>query len=677
MTRHAHGARRLALVAMVSGSSVLAAQQGAPTLAPAQRDAWAGLLRLLDARDDADTTALDAALGAGDPSLRRAALRGIGQVRMRSRYRVLRDAVAAADTGDAAEAAFALGLARDSLACAALQRGLARGGPVGVEAAWSVGELGTACATVEAMLASAPDDGTKRRVLEVAGRARAVQVAPLIAAAESGAASVRWGALYAMARGRRLGGAALALRSAGDPSAPIREQGARLLARPVIDDSLLVRAGDALRVLAGDPHPHVRIAALRALATHGAVAAPRLLAALGVGAQADRDVNVRVAAAQALDSAVMRDAGAWQAAVQADTTFMVRRSVIVGAMRARIVLPIVTEWRDDADWRRRAAVAEAAGGGGDEALLRFAEPLLGREGDGRVVAAAVGAIAGRVDSVRRVAGRPWRAVLADVARGRGDFYARATALEALAARATATDASLALDAYAIASRDSGNDARLGALRLLAGAWANDSARMSADLRAAIAALPPPDDLLLRAAVRDVGPLAPWRRAPAPSRDLAHYRTIVDRYVAPALAGRTASMTIGTERGTVRVALHCLDVPLTCAVFDELAARRFWRDTRFHRVVPAFVAQDGDPRGDGNGGPGFAIRDELTRRRYLRGAVGMALSGPDTGGSQYFLTLAPQPHLDGRYSVIGTVVAGLEVMDALVQGDAIRELRVTR
>jgi cyclophilin family peptidyl-prolyl cis-trans isomerase len=93
------------------------------------------------------------------------------------------------------------------------------------------------------------------------------------------------------------------------------------------------------------------------------------------------------------------------------------------------------------------------------------------------------------------------------------------------------------------------------------------------------------------------------------------------------------------------------------------------------VVPGFVAQDGDPRGDGNGGPGYAIRDELNRRRYARGAVGMALSGPDTGGSQYFLTLSPQPHLDGHYTVFARVVGGLEVMDALVQGDRIIEVEV--
>ena len=89
---------------------------------------------------------------------------------------------------------------------------------------------------------------------------------------------------------------------------------------------------------------------------------------------------------------------------------------------------------------------------------------------------------------------------------------------------------------------------------------------------------------------------------------------------------------------------------------QLADRHFFDGGTWHRVVPNFVIQDGDPRGDGWGGPGFALRDENNRRRYGRGTVGMALSGPDTGGSQFFITHSPQPHLDGTYPVIGEVVA---------------------
>ncbi|HEV7503172.1 MAG TPA: peptidylprolyl isomerase, partial [Vicinamibacteria bacterium] len=94
---------------------------------------------------------------------------------------------------------------------------------------------------------------------------------------------------------------------------------------------------------------------------------------------------------------------------------------------------------------------------------------------------------------------------------------------------------------------------------------------------------------------------------------------------------------------------------------------------FHRVVPGFVIQGGDPRGDGNGGPGFALRDEFGERPYGRGVVGMALSGKDTGGSQLFITLAPAPHLDGRYTVFGWVASGMDVADKIRPGDVIEKV----
>ena len=114
--------------------------------------------------------------------------------------------------------------------------------------------------------------------------------------------------------------------------------------------------------------------------------------------------------------------------------------------------------------------------------------------------------------------------------------------------------------------------------------------------------------------------------------------------------------------------------MTVHNFVTLARRHYFDGQRFHRVVPNFVVQAGDPRGDGNGGPGYAIRDELNPHRYLRGTLGMALSGPNTGGSQFFVTHAPQPHLDGGYTVFGQLVTGGDVLDRIVQGDRI--VRIT-
>ena len=115
--------------------------------------------------------------------------------------------------------------------------------------------------------------------------------------------------------------------------------------------------------------------------------------------------------------------------------------------------------------------------------------------------------------------------------------------------------------------------------------------------------------------------------------------------------------IDTSKGTIQFELAVLDAPRTVANFIALVRRNYFRGVQLHRVVPDFVVQDGDPRGDGQGGPGYTIRDEINQRPYLRGTVGMALDWADTGGSQFFITHSPQPHLDGRYTVFGQVVVG--------------------
>jgi len=133
--------------------------------------------------------------------------------------------------------------------------------------------------------------------------------------------------------------------------------------------------------------------------------------------------------------------------------------------------------------------------------------------------------------------------------------------------------------------------------------------------------------------------------------------------------------IETDRGVIEIELAILDAPLTVANFMALARKGFFDGIAIHRVVPDFVVQDGDSRGDGEGGPGYTIRDEINMRPYLRGTVGMALDWEDTGGSQSFMTHSPQPHLDGRYTVFGHVVAGMDVLDRLVPWDVIRRVRI--
>jgi cyclophilin family peptidyl-prolyl cis-trans isomerase len=141
-------------------------------------------------------------------------------------------------------------------------------------------------------------------------------------------------------------------------------------------------------------------------------------------------------------------------------------------------------------------------------------------------------------------------------------------------------------------------------------------------------------------------------------------------------GKRVLATVNTNKGRFTIELLPAEAPLNVDNFVQLARRHYFNGIVFHRVVPNFVIQGGDPRGDGNGGPGYQVRCEINEVPYGRGAVGMALSGKDTGGSQWFVTHAPQPHLDGGYTVFGNVVAGMNVVDNIVRGDRIISIVVT-
>ncbi|HSD71704.1 MAG TPA: HEAT repeat domain-containing protein [Thermoanaerobaculia bacterium] len=155
----------------------------------------------------------------------------------------------------------------------------------------------------------------------------------------------------------------------------------------------------------------------------------------------------------------------------------------------------------------------------------------------------------------------------------------------------------------------------------------------------------------------------------PSRSGADYLALVAESKKPWTA------SIETARGAFRVRLAGAAAPVTVMNFVSLAQKGYFNGSTFHRVVPNFVIQDGDPTGTGNGGPGYEIRDELNPIEYSEGTVGMALSGPDTGGSQWFVTHAPQPHLDGIYTVFGQVVAGQDVVERIEQGDRITRVSI--
>ncbi|QDH70664.1 peptidylprolyl isomerase [Marilutibacter alkalisoli] len=135
-------------------------------------------------------------------------------------------------------------------------------------------------------------------------------------------------------------------------------------------------------------------------------------------------------------------------------------------------------------------------------------------------------------------------------------------------------------------------------------------------------------------------------------------------------------TFDTDRGPIRVELAADKAPLTVASFVNLARRGFYDGLNFHRVIADFMVQGGCPLGTGTGGPGYRFEDETGNGlSHERGVLSMANAGPGTNGSQFFITHVPCPWLDGKHTVFGKVVEGIEVVDKIQQGDGIRTVSI--
>lgn len=147
-----------------------------------------------------------------------------------------------------------------------------------------------------------------------------------------------------------------------------------------------------------------------------------------------------------------------------------------------------------------------------------------------------------------------------------------------------------------------------------------------------------------------------------------------------VTGKVADMKkfalIETSKGIIEIELYEDKAPLTASNFIKLAENEFYDNLTFHRVIRGFMIQGGDPNGDGTGGPGYTIRDEFhPDLRHSRGVISMANAGPDTGGSQFFITEAETPWLDGKHSIFGKVTKGMDIVTSIQQGDVIRTIRI--
>ena len=133
--------------------------------------------------------------------------------------------------------------------------------------------------------------------------------------------------------------------------------------------------------------------------------------------------------------------------------------------------------------------------------------------------------------------------------------------------------------------------------------------------------------------------------------------------------------ITTHEGEIVLSLDFKAAPNTVANFVELANKGFYNGLTFHRVIPGFMIQGGDPEANGQGGPGYTIDDEINFLKHGTGVISMANRGPNTAGSQFFITQLPQPHLDGKHTVFGKVLSGQDVVCRIEQGDPIINIKI--
>ncbi len=131
----------------------------------------------------------------------------------------------------------------------------------------------------------------------------------------------------------------------------------------------------------------------------------------------------------------------------------------------------------------------------------------------------------------------------------------------------------------------------------------------------------------------------------------------------------------TEKGNIVIELFEKDAPNTVDNFETLINKGFYNGLTFHRVVPNFVIQGGCPDGTGTGGPGYTIKCEINPNKHLRGSLSMAHAGRNTGGSQFFICHESLPHLDGKHTVFGRVIEGIDVVDQIKQGDKMKKVSV--
>lgn len=652
----------------------------------AQQEALVEQLAPLLAAEDArafDPDLYRRALVAPDSVVRRVAAVGAGRIGDLRATPMLSPLLTDPDSMVRVAAAFGLGLLRDTAAIAPLSERLtglpALDVTTATEAVTALGKIGgpRSGQFLGGVLAGRVTLSQSERapivnqiVLEAWRLGPDAPVQELLPFLEDTAAATRWRAVYSLGRLEAPSAANRLTVALRDPEAVVRSLAARALTRKYAQAARLAPStlGELLTRAAADKNAQVRINALRSLATYrDSSRSSDILPQLS-----DPLPNVQVQAAAALGELGGAEAAKALGRVASGRgPFAVRREALVGLARAdaRAAALVAASWRSSSDWRVRAAAAEAAGvaGGGPS-------PGFMGDRDGRVVAAGLQAWSTSVEGPNAELLTAARRLL-----NHADAGVRSAAGDVVARTADPADLTSLVNAYRRSDRDSFPDAALSSLNAILAIRKSGTAAQARVDREFLETVTRPADYLLRRWAEDNWPEAAAKWGPAypiaTGRSAQDYRDVVRRFMVGPDSITHPHVTIETEQvGPVEIELLGPDAPLTVSNFLRLVNRRFFDGNRWHRVVPNFVIQDGDPRGDGFGGPGGAIRDEINRQRYDAPMLGMALSGPDTGSSQWFINLSPQPHLDGTYTVFGKVVSGTAVLTRVTQGDVIRTVR---
>ena len=494
---------------------------------------------------------------------------------------------------------------------------------------------------------------------------------------------LRWQAANALARIRE--GIAVAtpalLPLLDDKDALVRANAARALGV-----AKSTQANDALITLLGDKDERVVAAAITALGAIGDARAVEPLVGLGntllAGYRAfDRhklgvptQQNLLLLIASALGGIKDERASPFLKAFRfADGKLCAHLEVELAVAKfgesSFFDVPATARLQND-DWKAVACYAQALGQLGTERAKTLLLDLLAGKTYGKPDVRALPPILNAL-SAAKVEGL--RDILLEQLKA-GDVYVRETSASLLGELGDSSDPVIAAlnEAYKSARADKVNEARLAIVE------AAHKLKRPMNVQVLAETTRDPDYVvrlraaeLLRASSTEVSATRLQIGKVDTGHDRAYWRRIAD------LSGsiRNPTALIHTKKGDIRIELFADESPMTVDNFIRLARSGFYNGLAFVRVVPNFVIQGGDPRGDQNGGPGYQIRDEINLHKYETGTVGMALSGKDTGGSQFFITHSPQPHLDGGYTIFGRVMEGIEVVNRIARGDRMERVEI--